>query len=154
MNIETERKFLMKGLPNLNYDKIVQIKQDYFIGDGESVSRVRLSSNNNDIIYTYTKKTPISKGSNYEDEYEIPVDEYYKLLMKTRKTLNKTRHVYSHNNHKFEIDVFSNGMIMMEVEMEELGDIDFPEEIEGYIEREVTGDSRYSNYNLSKISEK
>jgi hypothetical protein len=35
MNIETERKFLMKGLPNLNYDKIVQIKQDYFIGDVE-----------------------------------------------------------------------------------------------------------------------
>ena len=68
------------------------------------------------------------------------------------KQIRKTRYCLVFKNQYFEIDIypFWQDKAIMEIELQnENQEIEFPPQIE--VLREVTGDSNYSNFNLSKI---
>lgn len=158
--IEIERKFLVKSvpesflsnLPNLHTAKIEQI---YIEGTDETRIRKRIASDGS-AIYSHTIKSPGDTiGIRYERENKISPTQFADLQKSQKQgtiTIFKKRHCFVWNSQYFELDIFKShdGLILLEVELTEENDsVDLPPSFE--IEKEVTGDSAYSNAVLAQI---
>lgn len=147
--MEIERKFLLKNDEWRNsIKKSIKIKQGYISSNSESVVRIRIADNKG-FLTIKGKGTSISHP---EYEYEIPqkdAEEMFNLFCQN-KGLIKTRHIIESNKHIWEIDEFDGkhkGLILAEVELaNEKETVEIPE----WIGKEVTGDPKYYNSNLSK----
>ena len=151
MNTEIERKFLSNGyFPYWNYNNSIyyseaSIRQGYFrTGD----IRIRIM---NEEIGFLTIKGERAEASRQEFEYEIPIhDADAMLLLFCPNTISKTRYSCKENDVIWEIDVFhesNEGLVLAEVELEsEDQEIILPD----WVGNEVTNDTRYYNYYLSK----
>ena len=143
--MEIERKWLLKALPDVTFDGVVQIEQYYkdFLRYGKQVQ--------DGVIDTFycIKKERLSHGVNRETWQDCTKEDFYHNYPQDEKPIKKTRHVLEYEGHNLEIDTFENGLVMMEIEVKSLSEpIQIPQIIHAQIEKEVTGDPDYSNYQL------
>lgn len=148
MNLEIERKFLVKELPNdLSKYKCRIIEQGYL--NTHPVVRVR--RDNDDYYLTYKGSGLISR-----EEYNLPLNkESYENLVKKSdgNIITKKRYeIPDGNGYTIELDVFEglfSGTILAEVEFPSL------EEANSYVcpdwfGEDVTNNKEYHNSNMSK----
>ena len=150
MNIETERKFLVKDesfkAQAVEYHRI---RQGYIAHDEGRTVRVRLSDDQG----VLTIKGPSMDGglSRLEWEREITREEAEDLFLVCKPgTVDKTRWIIPAGNRKFEVDEFhgeNEGLVMAEIE---LGSADEAFEKPSWLGQEVTGDKRYYNSYLAR----
>lgn len=170
--IETERKFLLKGLPkSLNFrPDFVQIEQGYVEISEEMADEfglptkgqcrirqeIEASPKIDDRLNSRTvlcKKTPIGPGENLEEEHELDFVQGDELLRLSNRSLIKRRYVIQEGGLKWEIDKFMGRLylIMAEVELPSLSHpYVMPKEIEEVLIMEVTGDPRFNNSEIAK----
>lgn len=147
---EIERKFLVDGEFRNYVTSSEKIAQGYLSSVPERIVRVRIRGEK--AFLTIKGITNISGMSRFEWEKEIQLAEAEELLNLCEKgVVIKIRHIVPFEGMRFEIDEFlgaNKGLIIAEVELRTESDsISTPE----WLGREVTGDRRYYNSNLSKI---
>jgi CYTH domain-containing protein len=150
MNVEIERKFLVTS-DNFKKeaDKNYKIKQGFLNSHEERTVRVRLK---NDKGYLSIKGKSSEDGLvRFEWETEITKQEAEQLLALCEDgIIDKIRYEVNFGNHTFEIDEFfgeNDGLVIAEVELQSKNeDFNKPD----WLAKEVTGDIRYYNSQLSK----
>jgi adenylate cyclase len=145
---EIERKFLVNGSEWKNLAKGTEYRQGYLSTVKERTVRVRTINSAG-----YLTIKGISTGATrLEYEYEISVADAHEMLDKLceRPLIEKKRYKIEYGGLIWEVDEFfgeNEGLLVAEVELEdENQEIRKPE----WIGKEVTGDPRYFNSNLSK----
>ncbi len=148
MGIEIERKYL------INYEKWQKIekplgrtyRQGYLLTDPKKTIRVRLTETNG-----YLTIKGLSVGATRSEfEYEIPISDAVELLDNfSISELSKIRYKISFENKVWEIDEFlgdNAGLIIAEIELKREDEhFNCPD----WIDKEVTGDEKYYNSNLT-----
>ncbi len=150
MNIETERKFLVRSTEYLSFvTESHRMTQGYICAESGRTVRVRIS----DDKAWLTIKGPSADGvSRFEWEKEIPADEAHELMkLCVSGIIDKTRHIVpAGGGRRFEVDEFhgdNEGLTIAEIE---LGSADEAFARPDWLGGEVTGDKRYYNALLSK----
>ena len=148
--IEIERKFLVNSNAFKNEAFIKnRISQGFLNTHKERTVRVRVTGAKGFIT---VKGASSSDGlKRFEWEKEIPVNEAKALLKLCEPTIiDKIRYEVKVGNHIFEVDEFygeNEGLIIAEVELNSEND---PFEKPIWLAKEVTGDIKYYNSQLSK----
>lgn len=148
--IEIERKFLVKSdaFKSEAFNSY-RIKQGFLNSHKERTVRVRLTK---DKGYLTIKGKSIANGfSRFEWEKAINLTEAEALLQLCEEgVIDKIRYEVKCGNHTFEVDEFlgeNEGLIVAEVELEsEEEHFEKP----NWLAKEVTGDVKYYNSQLSK----
>lgn len=148
--IEIERKWVLKRVPSLKWDKVIYIYQ-YYTEDGFRYRSERNTSTNI-TEYFKIKKTVIGHGTNEEELYSCSLEEFNEKVLNNKKFISKIRHVKNYKDYNLEVDMFTNiNLTLMEIE---LPTIDFliklPKEVEKVIIDEVTGNLAYNNKKLAE----
>ena len=147
---EIERKFLVtstafKEEPHTSY----RIEQGFLNTDPDRTVRVRIKRNTGFI--TVKGIGNASGTTRFEWEREIPVNEAEQLLeLCEAGSIEKIRYEIPVDQHMFEVDVFSGanqGLILAEIELTEENEC-FKKP--NWLGKEVTGDKKYYNSQLSK----
>ncbi|GGF64217.1 CYTH domain-containing protein [Wenyingzhuangia marina] len=147
---EIERKFLIN---NLNFIKESfdhnRIEQGYLNSNKNRAVRVRIKNNHG--FLTIKGSSNESGTTRFEWEKEIPVAEAKQLIAICEPgVISKTRYLVKANLHTFEVDVFdgdNQGLIVAEVELSSENEtFEKPE----WLGKEVTGEVKYYNSQLSK----
>ena len=152
MSLEIERKFLVKNedFKKEFYQKN-QLKQGYLNSDKNRTVRVRISDNRS--FLTIKGKSNSTGTTRFEWEKEIDKMEAEQLLLLCEPLIiDKTRFYVKSENHIFEVDEFygdNEGLIVAEIELSSENE-SFKNP--SWLGKEVTGDKRYYNSSLSKIS--
>ena len=148
MGVEIERKFLVnRAIWGQAFKGEGQpYRQGYISTDPNKTIRVRLAGRK-----AYLTIKGISRGaSRPEFEYAIPEADAKQLLDQFCMTaISKIRFRVEHEGRLWEVDEFSGdnlGLVMAELELQDENE---PVQLPTWIDREVTGDSRYFNSNLS-----
>ncbi len=146
MYLEIERRFLVDKTKFIFPDRKKTIKQTYLMVDNSQVLRVRKIEEDFFLTYKY-KKSNINR---LEFEYPISVDDGNKLISLSKYfIIEKDRYYHQFENQIWEIDVFhgkNDGLIIAEIELEnENQDIGIPD----WIDREISNEDKYLNFNLS-----
>lgn len=150
MPIEIERKFLVKNNSFLTESHhSYSIKQGFLNSHKKRAVRIRITDEK---AFITIKGKSNKKGTiRYEWEKEIDKTEAEKLLTLCEKNIiKKNRHLIKVNKHLFEVDIFdgeNEGLIIAEVELNSENEL-FTKP--SWLGKEVTGDIRYYNSNLSK----
>ncbi len=149
MNIEIERKFLVKGEFKHFAKKSVKIKQGYISDNPEKTVRVRLKGDK--AFLTIKGKGNKTGATRFEFEKEISVKDANELFnLCSENLIEKTRYLIPNGKFTFEVDEFdgqNKGLIIAEIELQ--NEDDFFEK-PNWLGEEVTGDIRYYNSYLSK----
>lgn len=148
MGIEIERKYL------INYEKWQKVKkplgqafrQGYILTDPTKTIRVRLTETSG-----YLTIKGLSMGATRpEYEYDIPISDAEELLDNfSISELSKIRYKIAFENKVWEVDEFlgdNTGLIIAEIELKS-EDEHF--KCPDWIDKEVTGDEKYYNSNLT-----
>jgi adenylate cyclase len=148
--IEIERKFLVSSTDFIaEKSNSYTIKQGFLNTHPERTVRVRIKGKT--AFLTVKGKPSASHRSRFEWEKQIPVTEAENLLQLCEKgVIDKTRYEVQSGKHTFEIDVFegdNKGLTVAEVELSEENEA-FTKPT--WLGKEVTGDTRYYNSQLSK----
>jgi adenylate cyclase len=149
MALEIEHKFLLKNNDWIkDIKKSTKYKQGYLISDSNKSVRIRTS---NDKAWLNIKSATIGTHRQ-EYEYEIPFIEGEDILntLCDKPLIEKIRHLVPHEQHIWEIDVFSGeneGLIVAEIELTQIAE-HFSKP--AWIDKEVTDDLRYYNNQLCK----
>lgn len=133
---ELERKFKLKYMP-VNVEEYVTIKQAYLLLQGPKHLRVRII---NDDTAFMTYKEIMSDVEKKEYEFPIPIDQAQELYDNAEYKLVKRRSYGALENCHVDIDVYPNGLQVVEIEFEEE-----LTELPDYCGEEVTGQKEYSN---------
>lgn len=146
MGYEIERKFLVIGDDWKSSDRSLY-RQGYLSSCRDRVVRIRVVDNKAFL----TIKGPKLGIKCSEYQYDIPLDDANELLELCEQPLiEKYRYRVNVSGFDWEIDEFlgdNQGLIVAEIELSsEQQDFEIPE----WIEKEVSGDYRYSNSNLIK----
>jgi CYTH domain-containing protein len=158
MAFEIERKYLIE-YPDINLlekyaDSKSEIAQTYLKTDNGLTSRVRKRTTDGVTKYIFTEKKRITDVKCIENEREIGIEEYEKLLKLSdpeRRTVEKMRYCIPFNGRVVEVDVypFWNDRAIAEVEMEdEKETVLLPDFIK--VIRDVTAEKAYKNYAIAK----
>lgn len=151
-NLEIERKFLV-DIEKIPYDLATMekkyIEQGYILHN--PVVRVRAVSDSE--YYMTLKSNTDNEMVRNEIEFKISKDAYKKIMSRNDvNKIKKNRYIAFENNNKFELDIFEEdlkGLACLEVEfsdVEEASKFNIP----NWVKKEVTGDVRYTNSELSK----
>jgi adenylate cyclase len=145
---EIERKFLVKPRDFDAMAQGVEIRQGYLAASPTRSVRVRIYGPKAFV----TIKGATKGASRDEYEYEIPLEDAREILERLcdLAPVDKVRYRIPIGNHVWEVDRFrgaNEGLIVAEVELKsETEQVALPD----WIDREVTGDPRYYNSNLSQ----
>ncbi|WP_027377150.1 CYTH domain-containing protein [Kaistella palustris] len=148
MPLEIERKFLVDREKWNKIEKSTgeHFRQGYLLTDPQKTIRVRKTADKGFL----TIKGISTGATRSEFEYEIPVTEAQELLDQFAVSeLSKIRYKISFGGKLWEVDEFlgdNQGLIIAEIELES-EDEDFG--IPGFVGREVTGEGKYYNSNLT-----
>jgi len=158
--MEIERKFLVKkvDVSKMPKHQKIDIEQLYLASDDKNEEiRLRKRGYNGSFSYFLTKKIKTSDPTiRYETERIISHYEFLALSNnydKSKSSILKDRVCFLHNNQYFELDFFKKpdrlkNLIVLEIELTEQNDkVEVPDWIQ--IEKEVTDDPTYSNFNLA-----
>jgi CYTH domain-containing protein len=158
--IEIERRFLLKKAPDcrnsiLRQSEKIFVEQLYLNSVDVPGPRIRKRSAADSSMYTKTWKKGFDL-SRQEIEELISPSEYTRLrqyINPNTRIIRKHRHCFLYKNQYFELDRFLGplrGLWILEIELlDENESVDLPPFLD--IEKEVTGDPAYSNYELAKI---
>lgn len=136
---ENERKFLVKNLPDLTNVESCKIKQWYLSKPGDLVS-TRIRQYDDGRCYLDLKKgIGISR---YEKGFKCDFKEV-KIFTETAPYVYKTRYRMDYDDYVIFIDIFHNGLKLIEVEGE-LSAIKSFEPLD-WFGKEVTDDVNYTN---------
>ena len=144
MNIEIERKFLVRGnYKHLAYETI-PMKQGYFATEPGKTVRVRISGQK---AYLTIKGIADPTGlSRYEFETEVSMEDAEQLFKLCKPgAIIKDRYLIKNGKHIVEVDEFhsdNEGLVIAEIE---LNSADEEYETPDFLGKEVTGDPRYYN---------
>jgi CYTH domain-containing protein len=148
MGKEIERKYLIDLEKWEKVEKPVGelYRQGYLLTDPDKTIRVRLAGANGFL----TIKGRSAGATRSEYEYEIPFSDATELLDSfSISALSKIRYKIPFNNKVWEVDEFlgdNAGLIIAEIELEsEEEQFERPE----WVDKEVTGEERYYNSNLT-----
>jgi len=147
MGIEIERKFLVLNTEwQSNVHRSQHYRQGYLKQDGKCSVRIRIAGKHAHFNIK-SAKTSISRA---EYEYEIPLQDATEMLdnLRVGAVIEKTRHLVTHGDHIWEIDVFEGdnaGLIVAEIE---LGKENETFELPEWLGEEVSEDTRYLNASL------
>ena len=147
MGVEIERKFLVKGKP-WGTGQGVYYRQGYLSADPARTVRVRIAADQGFLTI---------KGASYgaaraEFEYPIPLADAEQLLEQLcpKPQIEKVRYRIEHAGLSWEVDEFFGGnlgLVLAEIELEhEDQEVALPP----WVDREVTGDSRFYNACLAE----
>ena len=147
--IEIERKFLVNSDVYKNEAfKKTRISQGFLNTHKERTVRVRIKDKESFI--TVKGKSSKDGLKRFEWEKEIPLHEAQELLTLCEPSIiDKTRYEVKIGNHIFEVDEFygeNKGLVIAEIEL------NFEEEVfetPNWLGKEVTGDIKYYNSQLS-----
>ena len=148
MGIEIERKFLVNGGKWKLFAKPAghHYRQGYLLTDPLKTIRVRLTSSNGFL----TIKGLSVGATRSEFEYEIPFDEAKELLDNfSTSELQKIRYKILFDDKIWEVDEFlgdNAGLIVAEIELSSEDEIFSTPD---WVYKEVTGDEKYYNSNLT-----
>lgn len=147
MNIEIERKFLLKNSLWKEGVNGVRYKQAYLNEKGDNTVRVRIEGDKAKL----TIKSKANNISRMEFEYDIPMEDAEKLfLIAKTSAVEKNRYKIMYEGNCWEVDEFlgdNEGLVVAEIELESETQI-FAKP--AWIGEEVSGDSRYTNANLAR----
>jgi adenylate cyclase len=152
MGIEIERKFLVKNLDfkTESFEK-KYIKQGYLNSNKNRTVRIRVSDDK--AFITIKGKSNTAGISRFEWEKEIPFSEAGGLLgLCEPHLIEKQRYLIKKGTHTFEVDFFLGdnlGLIVAEIE---LGTENEKFEKPSWLAKEVTGELKYYNSSISKLS--
>ncbi|MBQ9100908.1 MAG: CYTH domain-containing protein [Paludibacteraceae bacterium] len=147
MNIEIERKFLLKN-DNWREGAVgVHYKQAYLNEKGDNTVRVRIEGEKAKL----TIKGKSSNISRLEFEYDIPMADAEALFTLAKTPIvEKFRYKIMYAGNCWEVDEFlglNRGLVVAEIELEsETQSFEKPD----WIGMEVSGDKRYTNANLAR----
>jgi len=149
--IEIERKFLVTSEAfKAEAHSEIKIVQGFLTVDPERTVRIRIKGEKG--FLTIKGKSNEAGTTRFEWEREIPVEEAAALLkLCLPGVIDKIRYEVKLENHLFEIDVFkgeNEGLFIAEVELASQDDT-YP--TPNWLGKEVTGDIRYYNSQLSKL---
>lgn len=145
---EIERKFLVKDDTWLAaVEKKIAFVQFYLAISAERSIRLRISDGK-------TAKLTLKFGSDLSErdefEYAVPLADANEMMaFAVGGIIHKTRHHVRHRSHLYEIDVFSGDLDGLVVAELETADRVPDEELPAWLDREVTGEIRYSNASLA-----
>ena len=148
--IEIERKFLVKSDTfKKNASSKFRIVQGFLSTNPERTVRVRIKGES--AFLTIKGKSNTSGTSRFEWEKEIDAADAELLLdLCEEGILEKTRHEIQSGNHIYEVDEFhgeNKGLIVAEIELSNENEaFEKPD----WLGKEVTGDVKYYNSQLSK----
>ena len=156
--MEIERKYAIRVMPvDLASYPSKKIEQGYLCHN----PTIRIRKSNEDYYLTYKSGSGVKEkkgGALIRDEVELPLTEEAYLTLRAKTDGNmvyKTRYLIPlKDGLTAELDVFEgalNGLVFAEVEFpdEKTADEFLPPE---WLGKELSGDSRFSNYRLSKLS--
>lgn len=148
MAIEIERKFLVHHAQLPPLENGIAIRQAYVPTANGSTVRVRLADDRAILAI----KSPSVNMARHEFEYVVPIADAMEMLgsICDKNQVVKTRYLHDYEGMTWEIDIFhgsNDGLIVAEVELER---IDQEVVLPHWVREEVTGDRRYSNFNLAK----
>ncbi len=148
MNVETEKKFLVKqDLWNKVKKEGAIYRQGYLLRDKDKTIRIRLVEGEHGYI---TVKGKPEGASRLEYEYTIPEKDARELLAKFCDTIvSKKRYKIKVHGKLWEVDEFmddNDGLVIAEIELEDEAE---KFTLPGWIDKEVTGDQHYYNSELS-----
>lgn len=160
INLEIERKFLLKRFPKQVIEKykkglqVLDIVQYYFFINGVWQRYRAVNSKNKNTKYIHTIKKSISPGVYQEDERTIKEKEFLEKKKEHNKNyavIRKTRYVVKYKGFKFEIDVYLDlSLVILEVELPALNhSFEFPIGLFEEIIMEATGMKQFSNFSLA-----
>jgi adenylate cyclase len=144
---EIERKFLVQPRKWSDLGPGLVIRQGYLSASKQSSVRVRTYGDKAFL----TVKGSTSDATRDEYEYEIPINDANEMLANLceQPQIEKTRYRIVFKGHTWEVDEFigeNRGLTVAEVELKNTKEqVELPD----WIDREVTGDPRYYNSNLS-----
>jgi len=156
--LEIERKFLLDSCFSIKdilvpYQKI-SIEQCYLMPGKAREARIRKRGQRGSFVYYLAYKQPLDKpGIRIETEERIAAEEYdalRRLRDREKRIIRKNRFCFIWQNQYFELDVFKNLLdrALLEIELtEENQEVSLPPFLP--IVKEVTGDSRFSNYHIA-----
>ncbi len=151
MDIEIERKFLVKNddFKNRSHKKN-HIKQGYLNSHKSRTVRIRISNNKGFI--TIKGKSNSTGTTRFEWEKEIKKKEAESLLLLCEPNLiEKIRYFVNIDKHTFEVDEFlgeNKGLTIAEIE---LTHEDEAFKTPSWLGKEVTGNKKYYNSNISQL---
>ncbi len=148
--IEIERKFLVQSNAYRSFARSrTRIVQGFLNTDANRTVRIRIKGDEGFI--TVKGKSNTSGTSRFEWEKNIPVKEAEALLDLCEKgVMEKHRYEIQVGNHVFEVDEFTGeneGLIVAEIELVSENETF---EIPDWLGKEVTGEIKYYNSQLSK----
>ncbi len=156
--MEIERKYAIHTMPGeMDSFPSKKIEQGYLCHN----PTIRIRKSNEDYYLTYKSGTGVKEkkgGALIRNEVELPLTEEAYLTLRTKTEGNmvyKTRYLIPlEDGLTAELDVFEGvlrGLVFAEVEFpdEQTADEFLPPE---WLGKELSGDSRFSNYHLSKLS--
>ena len=157
--VEIERRFLLKRAPDFRNSILRQseklfIEQLYLNSVDTPGARIRERRSRDSSIYTKTWKRGFDLSRRETDETISPTEyiRLWRFINPDTQVIRKYRYCFLYKNQYFELDRFlepRRGLWILEIElMEENEPVDLPPFLD--IEKEVTGDSAYSNYEISK----
>jgi CHAD domain-containing protein/CYTH domain-containing protein len=150
--LEIERKFLLKGLPDSMPDSTsVTMEQGYLPGE-RLVERLRAVDVGRQRMYFRTVKVGAGLVRT-ELEEETSADVFKSMWPLTKgKRLTKRRHRVPDGALAWEIDEFTDrSLVLAEIELPSAETpVEIPDWLAPFIEREVTGDVAYLNSTLAK----
>lgn len=168
MKDEIERKWLVRhpdAIPPWEHEWPDEDFRDDFIvqtyllhpdADEGVVERVREVRQDEGNHYTHTVKWPTgTRGHRHEDERVVTKAEYKALLERVLPgtyPIRKLRRTFTHAGRTFELDRFlePEGFLALECELESLdADVEMPPWIP--VEREVTDEDGWTNFEVSRI---
>ncbi len=146
MGKEIERKFLLDKPIPWDLDNQKRIQQGYIFVSKNKQLRVRIINNQAYICLKYTKDKVRD-----EYEYEIPLIDGLEMYKKCVNKLEKLRNTVKPLNFNYvvDIDTYPNGLIVAEVEFNNVEDSDNFKPFD-WFGVEITGNKNYSNILLSK----
>ena len=146
MGVEIERKFLVRDNSWREGTTGVPYSQGYLSRTRGRTVRVRIAG----AEAFLTVKGALQGHARPEFEYTIPVEEARELLSLCEgPIIEKVRYRIPAGSHVWEVDEFlgkNEGLVVAEVELSSQDEEICPP---GWVGREVTGDSRYYNSNLT-----
>lgn len=153
MQIEIERKYLLRALPKMpRASAVLDIEQGYLPGE-RLIERLRREQHADGVVKYYRT---IKLGSGIqrievEDETDRHTFEHLWLLTEGRR-LTKRRYLVANGEDVWEIDEFTDrDLVLAELELERAdARIDMPKWLKDVLVREVTDEKAYTNRSLAR----
>lgn len=150
MALEIEKRWLLKQIPDIEYDDELNITQLYI---GSDRYRMSYSKKTTQTSFYKTTKTTISPGVNEEVEEKVSAETFWIHMENAEKIISKTRYIKKEKKLKWELDVFKDlTIIILEVEVPDessLEKIRPASWAEPEVLLDITGMKQFSNINLA-----